>query len=305
MGDQVDLEELIARSKQAEAERQRFTIAASPKAKEYRDTVTRERGLNLVEQIGIAVNKQKDKARRKNAVPEFNGPTPERLAKDKDADIAAIVPPIDSRLGVTTKAVIIRSPLETHRATLRERLYNVGLRFLKDFDAASIAGARTTSSYGEGVGGGSYGARHGGVQDIAREANTRMMLLAAQIGPNGWSILSGLVGQVNDARMGRPPSLADIGVWLVGYKAGSDQARAAGLGSLITVLDFVDAWYSRLDHDGGSMSAEEVRARRAIMRERMDKQDRRRERDAPIQNSVGKLLTNGKTLPDMRSRGAK
>lgn len=281
-GNQVDLEQLIAESHRKESERERFQAHAA-------------------HHISAAMKKERERRNRKNAAPENNGPTPERLAKLVKEDISAITPPIDSRLGVTTKAHIIRSPLETNREKIKERLYNVGKRFVKDFDAAELGGHKVTSSY-EGTPGTAFGARHGGVQDIAREAKTRMMLMAAQIGPSAWELLVGLVGQVTNARTGHPPTISECGAWLAGYAAESDQARAAGVGALIACLGFVEAFYQRLDHDGGSMSAEEVRARRTIIREREEKAARRRAQQAP-QKPVNNGVKEGRIWPDQSRKG--
>ena len=242
----------------------------------YRDEQKMQR---FAEQVSVFADKQRRNAARRNArvADEPIGPTQERYFRGGEG-IDAITPPIGSHaVTVGIKAHIVRRPIDTDRDRIGDRRYDAALRFLRDYDAVVLGTKRIIADL-DSVGGGSFGPRHGGVTDSVRESAARLHLLQQLSGNEIWRVLEQLVAQTHDVKKGRPVTVEEFGHELTGYSR--DQARSAGVAAMALALSFVVNFYRREDalSRGDVSTAEEIRARLQIRRERLERERRDEER---------------------------
>jgi hypothetical protein len=171
--------------------------------------------------------------------------TPERAAKESEG-MVKIVPPIDSGNNLTsTRTHRALAPHERYQAVIPSDMLAAAAQAVADILVAE-AGPRVTAAYGDAPVG-VYGARHGGVQDYAREKASVVAEMRATLDPEFMKIIDDLLIQRVVDQTGRPVSLADTGQrmspWAAGHK-GENHAKV-GFGALWVTLARLREFYSQ------------------------------------------------------------
>ncbi len=289
LGDQVDLEDLIQQSKRSEAERERFKLAATPAQKAKRDTLAGAGELGLtkyVAEISAYAAKERKRAERKNAKPD-NSPTPERVAKLMDPeDKREHAPPIhDKDTRPLTRAHTIVAPVDRYGRYWDGKLEQAARDIRNIFLIAESGYQRVTGSY-DGVGGSVPGPRHGGVADHIRECQSMAALIEAKFPALMRDITWFLTQTVVKNGTGEAMKFEDAGALISPWK--SDEAKKGiGYGHFYCAIEVLAPFLAeeRAKGWGASVSTPEaaralnaeMRARAMIVRERAEKERKRKE----------------------------
>lgn len=292
LGEQVDLEDLIKRSQRSEAERERFKLAATPAQKATRDQLADKGKLGTttqagyIAQISAYADKQRKKADRKNSKPD-NSPTPERLAKLMDReDMRDHAPPIhDKDTRPVTRAHTIVAPVDRYGRYWDVRLEQAARDLRNIFLIAESGYQRVTASY-DGMGGSVPGPRHGGVADHIRECQAMAALIEAKFPALMRDITWFLTQTVVKNGTGEAMKFEDAGALISPWK--SDEAKKGiGYGHFYCAIEVLAPFLAeeRAKGWGASVSTPEaaralnveMRARAMIVRERAEKERKRKE----------------------------
>ncbi len=295
---QTDIEDAIRRAIREEAVREKLKLIGAPKAKErveaqaelpwlersidvptgkYRDEQKFARARRMQESVSVAMAKRKEAQQRKNAAPEFVGPTPERMAKeDPDEGVRKLAPPItDPTTRTNTRAYQMQAPLDRFEKILSPEQVQAG-RYLRDLFLAAEVGQRVTGSYGDG-GGSVPGPRHGGVLDFARQAACTVEKVRKDW-PEGlvkgieWFITQQVIHQD-----GSPMRFEEMGATIIPWKS-QDGQKASGYTRFIDVLDMAVKYFRNDLWMTPQLQADALSAARAgaqIKRERLAKMSNR------------------------------
>lgn len=273
-GHQFTLEEAIARSKQQEAERKKLVATAAAQNAHAHKTATGSLKTtishHLVQAFSISRAKAAKRSQRKNAKPDYVGPTPERLAKS----------PEGFSVGTETKAHTSQALLDKYKRYIPPEVETAARLLLQDFLLAESGGPRVTANY-DGVGGSVPGPRHGGVQDYVREAQATVSLIRAEWPTGMVEMIEWFLAETVHKQDGSFMRLEDAGAQIVPGWTTPEAQKGAGWGRFYSMLTLAERFYARQRALGRRLEPptandarrllSEIRARAQARRERMAK----------------------------------
>ena len=193
-------------------------------AGKYRVEQKVRRAAELAEQVSVSIAKQRETARRKNAAPLDNRPTPERAAKlvgiqadgQQSTAVDAIAPPItDDDTRASLKAHEVQSVVDYYRRGWTYEELQGGHFLVNAWKEAALGEPRLVANY-DGTPGSAFGPRDGGVKRSDKserfvDAHNQMLnieaILFTNFGAKGVSMIKWLVWEtVKVSRDGAPLS---------------------------------------------------------------------------------------------------
>jgi len=221
----------------------RVSLSQSIALEQDRISRSRAQVARFQNEISAYAAKQREKQGRKNAKPDYNGPTPERIAKTETERVYEIPPPIGTGGERTlTRAYEVRAPIDVYKAAIPDELLAAGTRLIADF-LISEAGPRMTGNY-TGVPGGVAGPRHGGVADHIREAQSTVTLIRAEWGRDFLTVVDWVITGAVRQQDGSSLRLADLGRRISPWTS-RERDQSIGYGMFYMTLALAARFYAR------------------------------------------------------------
>ncbi len=289
-GQQADIEEYLTAG-------ERGRMRASNQQRERFNELSKNGQLGANSRVGVlqyeisaALDKQKEKSKRKNAHQDENGPTPERAAK-ADGTTTVATPVRDRTTPALSRTHMLASPIDKFGPHWDPDIERTA-RDLRDmFLLAETGGSKVTSSY-EGIPAGAFGSRPGGVADHIRLAQSIVTVIKSEF-PSCIEDINFFITEIVVNQDGSSIRLEQAGAKHSPWKS-PDARKGVAYGRLLKALEVLSFFLAKQREMGWGWGARptnpdvaralqvELRARVQVMREQQARKDEDEKRRAKM-----------------------